>query len=255
MTRVLVTNDDGIDSPGLHRLALSLREAGLDVVVAAPAREASGSSAGITATEQDGRIVVEERSLPELPGVAAYAVAGTPGFITLIATRRAFGDPPDFVFSGINRGANTGNAVLHSGTVGAALTAAVSGVPAMAVSIDVPNGRTDDQLHWHTAGRVAARLLPLLTGLREVIVLNLNVPDLSEVRGLRRAEFGGFGQVQIGVADISAGFVRTTLAETGERPKPGTDMALLADGYATVTPLRPLQEAAIELPGLDGVRP
>lgn len=247
MTRVLVTNDDGIDSPGLHRLALSLHEAGLDVVVAAPVKEASGSSAGITATEQGGRILAEERTLPTLDGIPAYAVSGTPGFIALIGTRGAFGGRPDLLLSGINRGANCGNAVLHSGTVGAAFTAAISGVRAMAVSLDVPRGRTDAELHWQTAGRLAIEVLPLLEELPDKVVLNLNVPDREEVRGLRQALFGGFGQVQIGIAEISAGAVRTTLEETGEQSPPGTDLALLAEGYATLTPVRPLREADVEL--------
>jgi 5'-nucleotidase len=254
MTRVLVTNDDGIDAPGLHRLAISLQESGLDVVVAAPLREASGSSAGITATERGGRIVTEERSLPGLDGIPAYAVAGTPGFIALIATRGAFGDPPDLLMSGINRGANCGNAVLHSGTVGAALTAAVGGVPSMAVSLDVPQGRTDEKVHWQTAARLATHLLPLLDDLPDRVVLNLNVPDRPEVRGLRRAPFGGFGQVQIGLAEVSANWVRTTLEETGEQPEPGTDLDLLAQGYATLTPVRPLQEVDLVLP-LDAYQP
>jgi len=246
-TRALVTNDDGIDSPGLHQLALSVQEAGLDVVIAAPRREASGSSAGITATKEGGRILTDERRLPGLDGIPAYAVAASPGFIALIATRGAFGDPPDLLLSGINRGANCGNAVLHSGTVGAAFTAAIGGVRAMAVSLDVPRGRTDEQLHWRSAGRLAAQLLPLLEDLPETVVLNLNVPDLDEVRGVRQAPFGGFGQVQIGLAEISAGAVRTTLEDTGQPPKPGTDLDLLAQGYATLTPVRPLQEADVRL--------
>jgi 5'-nucleotidase len=91
--------------------------------VAALLPDSSGMSAALTATQADGRIVVEERSLPGLTGVPAYGVAAAPGFIVLIATRGAFGAAPDVVLSGINRGVNTGYAVLHSGTVGAAMTA------------------------------------------------------------------------------------------------------------------------------------
>ncbi|MCP2322526.1 5'-nucleotidase [Hamadaea flava] len=247
MTRVVVTNDDGIDAPGLHQLAASLHAAGLDVVVAAPTRERSGSSAGITATEEGGRIVAEERDLPGLPDVCAYAVAATPGFIAMIATRGAFGDPPDLLVSGINRGANCGNAVLHSGTVGAAFTAAIGGIRAMAVSLDVPHGKVDGELHWSTAGRLAVELLPLLDQVPGSVVLNLNVPDAPEIAGVRQAPFGGFGQVQIGLAEITAGAVWTTLEETAELPKVGTDLDLLAQGYATITPVRPLQEAPIKL--------
>ncbi|WP_155370080.1 5'/3'-nucleotidase SurE [Catellatospora vulcania] len=256
MTRVLVTNDDGIEAPGLHRLALAAAKAGYDVVVAAPARDSSGASAAISAVAQDGRVVVEERKLPGLDGVPAYAVTGTPALAALIATRGAFGDPPDVVLSGINRGANAGPAVLHSGTVGAALTGATYGCKGLAVSLNLADGDlTDDDRYWDTAALYAVALLSLLDGLPKETVLNLNVPDLpaDQVRGLCRARFGRFGQVQMRIAERGSGFVRTALEDTGARLEPGTDMALLADGYATVTPLQPLGEAAVDLPDLSGV--
>ncbi|UYO97695.1 5'/3'-nucleotidase SurE [Microbacterium sp. M28] len=122
MTRVLVTNDDGIDAPGLHALAAAAVSAGFDVVVAAPAKQSSGSSASILAEEADGRIRIGRRELDGLDGIPAHAVHGGPGLIALIAARGAFGDPADLVLSGVNHGANVGRAILHSGTVGAALT-------------------------------------------------------------------------------------------------------------------------------------
>ena len=119
--RTLVVNDDGVHAPGIRHLAEVAREAGLDVVVAAPLRESSGSSAALTASQVDGRIVVERQSFEGLDGVPVYGVDAAPGFIALIASRGAFGPPPALVVSGINRGLNTGHAVLHSGTVGAAV--------------------------------------------------------------------------------------------------------------------------------------
>src|SRR4029453_10645292 len=116
----LITNDDGIDSPGLRQLALSAKESGLDVIVAAPVRESSGSSASIMGLAEDQRVVIEKRSLSGLDGDPVFAVVGSPGLIALLATRGAFGDTPDLVLSGINLGANAGYAVVHSGTVGAA---------------------------------------------------------------------------------------------------------------------------------------
>ena len=91
---VLITNDDGIDSPGLHALAAGALEAGLNVTIAAPVTEASGSSASITAREDEGRIRVEQRTLEGLESVRAFAVHGTPGFISMIATHGAFGERP-----------------------------------------------------------------------------------------------------------------------------------------------------------------
>jgi 5'-nucleotidase len=141
--KVLVTNDDGVASPGLHALARALVDDGFDVIVVAPDREMSGSAAAIGQVHIEEGIDAERVDLPRLDGVPAYAVAGPPGLCVLTARLGGFGDPPDLVVSGINPGCNTGRAVLHSGTVGAALTAANFGCRGLAVSIDVST------LHLH----------------------------------------------------------------------------------------------------------
>lgn len=89
--RVLVTNDDGIDSAGLQVLASVAAEAGLDVVVAAPHEERSGSSASLVATRADGRLQLREERLPGLDHVRAFAVEATPAYITWAGVRGAFG--------------------------------------------------------------------------------------------------------------------------------------------------------------------
>ncbi|MGK5519358.1 5'/3'-nucleotidase SurE [Micromonospora sp. URMC 107] len=268
--RVLVTNDDGIAAPGIQALARAAADRGLDVVVAAPLEEASGTSAAMTAVERDGHVVVHEHPLSELPGVPAFAVGGSPGFIALIAVHGAFGPPPTVVLSGINRGANAGRAVLHSGTVGAAFTAAANGCRAMAVSLDVLSAGEataasggaavaaaarvrDAERHWSTAARVALDLLPRLTAGPVESVLNVNAPDLphNRLRGVRRGTLASFGQVQMTVAEAGHGFVRTSLEEPGQAVQPGTDLALLADGYASVTAIRAVTEVAdVDLSGL-----
>lgn len=247
MTIALITNDDGIDAPGLRHLALVAREEGLDIVVAAPIREASGSSAAVTAVVQDRRILSEGRQLPGLDGVPAYAVAAAPGYIVLLALRGAFGDPPDLVLSGINIGGNTGRAIIHSGTVGAAMTGAINGRRAMAVSLDVRSGSGPH--NWETAASLVPKLLPLLDTLPESTVLNVNVPDLpvGELRGVKQATLGGFGEVQMTVAERGTGYVRTAIEETKPEHRPGTDMALLGEGYAAVTPVTTMTEAHIAL--------
>ncbi|HYN97678.1 MAG TPA: 5'/3'-nucleotidase SurE [Pilimelia sp.] len=259
---VLITNDDGIDAPGINALARAAVAAGHDVVVAAPLTEASGMSAALSATERDGRVLVERRTLPGLPGVPAYGVAGTPAFIALLATRGGFGPTPEVVLSGINRGANAGHAVLHSGTVGAALTAAAQGCRALAVSLDVLTATAatagsggaaiaavdlvdDGTRHWDTAAALALGLLPALRRAPAGTVVNVNVPDApaDRVRGLARAALAGFGQVELTVAEVGEGYLRTALAEQSSVLVPGTDLALLAGGYATVTPLRGIAAA------------
>jgi 5'/3'-nucleotidase len=138
--RALVTNDDGVDSDGVRTLAAVVRDAGLETVVVAPGWDSSGASASLTSVLRDGRSMISERPDVGPDGVRTFAVEGSPAFIVRTAATGAFGAPPDVVVSGINGGLNTGHAVLHSGTVGAALTAATFGLPAMAVSIDVRGG-------------------------------------------------------------------------------------------------------------------
>ncbi|TMC46785.1 MAG: 5'/3'-nucleotidase SurE [Chloroflexi bacterium] len=246
--RALITNDDGIESEGLRQLARMVRDAGLEVVVAAPRDESSGSSASLTAVQADGRVLVEERMLGhELAGVPAYAVAATPGFIALIASRGAFGRCPDVVLSGINRGANTGHAILHSGTVGASLTARLQGCRALAVSLDAsaPN-------NWETAAEVARDALGHLLASDAPLVLNVNVPDLPvrALRGLRRARLSSFGAVQTTITEVAHGYVRVAVADLDAEREPGTDATMLAAGFATVTALEPICERHAELPGI-----
>ncbi|MEV4756384.1 5'/3'-nucleotidase SurE [Micromonospora sp. NPDC049559] len=259
-TRVLITNDDGIAAPGIRTLARAAVEQGLDVVVAAPNTDASGTSAAMTAVERDGRVLVEEHDIGELPGVPSYGVSGSPGFIALIAIHGAFGPPPALVLSGINRGANVGRAVLHSGTAGAAFTAAANGCRAMAVSLDVLSideattgsggaavesaSIADEARHWETAARVAMDLLPRLAEAPEECILNVNTPDIpyERLRGVQRASLASFGQVQMTVAEVGRGFIRTALEESGKEVEPGTDVAWLAEGYASVTTIRAITE-------------
>jgi 5'-nucleotidase len=248
--RCLVTNDDGIGSEGLRALALVALDAGLEVVVAGPLQDVSGASASITAVEEGGRFVVERRTLTGLEACNVFGVGGLPAFIALTGARGAFGSPPDIVLSGINNGPNTGHAVLHSGTVGAALTGSTHGCRAMAVSI--APGR---QPHWETAAEVARRVLPWLMEAPAGTVLNVNAPNipLAELRGFKRAGLASFGAVQTNVVERSEGYVKVSLSEIEADDEPGTDATLLRDGYATVTPLRAVCEAVeVELPEFAG---
>jgi 5'-nucleotidase len=231
-------------------------EAGFEVVVAAPMEECSGASASITAVEQDGRFVVEPRTVPGLEEAAAVlAVGGLPAFIALTGMRGAFGPRPDVVLSGINNGPNTGYAILHSGTAGAALTASTFGARAMAVSLNVrmrsPSGAgvvpsAAAPPHWETAAEAARRALPALLASDPGTVLNVNAPNVppAEVRGFERARLARFGAVQTNISERGEGFFKVALAEIEAEYEPGTDAALLAAGYATITPLQAVCEAS-----------
>ncbi|TVT19074.1 5'/3'-nucleotidase SurE [Amycolatopsis acidiphila] len=240
---MLVTNDDGIDSPGLHALARCARDRGWHTVVAAPVAEASGTSAGLTAATDNREIVVEPRTLPGLPGVDAHAVASHPGLIALIGSHEAFGVRPGVLLSGVNRGANVGRAILHSGTVGAALTAGINGVRALAVSLDVGLGGNAAP-HWDSATEIVAGLLPALAAMEAGTVLNLNVPDrpCGELRPLNWARLASFGQAQSRVRRVRDGVLELTTVEVDGELEPGTDAALLAAGHPTLTALRSVGE-------------
>jgi 5'-nucleotidase len=249
--RVLITNDDGIESLGLRVLAEAALAEGLDVVVAAPSWDASGSAASLTAVEEEGRFLVDERTIPGMPDVPAYAVEAAPAFIVRAGIHGAYGPQPDVVLSGINLGVNTGHAVIHSGTVGAALTAATYGLRALAVSLAV-----DRSLHWDTAGELTRRVLPWLLTASPGTVLNLNVParPAEEVRGLRRAALSRTGTVQANVTELDGGYVRLAYTPVEEEAEPGTDAALLAEGYASLTPLLgPCEARAVDMSDLDSV--
>ncbi|NLG21423.1 MAG: 5'/3'-nucleotidase SurE [Actinomycetales bacterium] len=235
--RVLVTNDDGIDSPGLAVLANVAHAAGHDVVVAAPSHQYSGASASLIGHEVDGRLELTAGAPPGLVhGVPAHGVRAAPALITFAAGYGAFGHRPDVVLSGVNLGANTGHATLHSGTVGAALSAATQGIPALAASI-----ASADPEHWATAEEVCRVAFDwVVEHCPEGRVLNINVPDVptARLRGLRVATLAEFGAVQAAVKERGEGWVQMTYEEVDVEHEPGTDAYLLEHGWATASLLR-----------------
>ena len=242
--RALITNDDGIASEGLTVLARAAVEAGLEVVVAAPLRESSGTGASLTATEDDDGILVERRELAGLDGVDSYAVAAHPAFIALAAADGAFGPAPEVVLSGVNLGANLGRAILHSGTVGAALTGALHDARAMAVSLAVGlDPRQPPQ--WDSASLVLRVVLPLLRGCAPGSALNVNVPDRApgELGGLRSVRLARFGTVQSRIEQLDGGGLRRVPTEVESSLEPGSDAAVLAAGHVTVSVVQPVTDA------------
>ncbi|MCK0113420.1 5'/3'-nucleotidase SurE [Ornithinimicrobium sp. F0845] len=246
--RVLVTNDDGIDSPGLTVLANVAHAAGHDVLVAAPSHQYSGASASLIGHEVDGRLELTDGAPPGLvEGVPAHGVRAAPALITFAAGYGAFGERPDLVLSGVNLGANTGHATLHSGTVGAALSAATQSIPALAVSI-----ASADPAHWATAEEVCRVAFDwMVEHAPEGRVLNVNVPDvpMERLRGLRVARLAQFGAVQAAVKERGEGWVHMSYEEIDVEHEPGTDAYLLEHGWATASLLRtPIHDVAEPAP-------
>ena len=237
--RVIVTNDDGIDSPGLRALASVLSE-DFDVIVAAPADDMSGSGTGIGRFEMDQGVDMSPVSIDEAP--TAFAIDGPPGLAVTAAALGAFGPKPDMVVSGINAGINTGHSIIHSGTVGAALTAHTFNMKGLAVSLD-----QSDQWHWDTAARYAlgpARWLCQRVGAPHI--LNVNVPGVpaDDVVGVHWADLDEFGYIRVASHDVDGDRLQFVVGPSEHRSDPGTDTVLCSEGYVTVTPLRTVEPAA-----------
>lgn len=236
---VLVTNDDGVESPGIRALARAILDAGHRVTVAAPSRDWSGAGASIGPIHVDGVIPVADHRWPGFDGVPVHALDRPPATAVWAACLGAFGDVPDVVASGINPGANTGHLTLHSGTVGAALTGAAFGVPGVACSLE---WSTDGTYQWSTAAHFAPAALEWAHAAGEdgmPAVLNMNVPNrpLDEVLGVREAHLARYGEVWVNTADRRGGDLRLTFDGGGREPDPDSDVALIGAGFVALTPL------------------
>ena len=239
--QVLVTNDDGIDAPGIGPLARAVVAAGHDVVVAAPLDDRSGSSAALGRLHVDDTIVLEERRLDGLDGIACFGVEGPPALCVMAARLGGLGPVPDLVVSGINPGPNTGRSVLHSGTVGAALTGANFGISGLAVSMGV-----GEAYCWETAAALATGALAWLLDQPAKTVVNLNVPnlELADVRGVRSARLAPFGTVRAALVEAQGGTgLQMELRAHDEQLPPDSDTSLVNAGYATVTLLHGITAA------------
>jgi 5'-nucleotidase len=197
MPRIMVTNDDGVDSVGLHVLARAMRPHG-EVFVVAPDNEYSGAGAALGALH----VMHPEVRRAAVSGLdEAWSVTGPPGFCAMLARLGVFGHV-DMIVSGINPGANVGRAVYHSGTVGAALTARNGGISGVAVSQAVTGygveGQGWDEMiadqQWEAAGHVGSAVAGavLAADPREPVVVNVNVPNLpvDQIKGWRHAAIG-----------------------------------------------------------------
>jgi len=278
--RVLVTNDDGVDAPGLAALTRALvgwADAATasggpphQIVVVAPSSNFSGAGAAVGSVTDGTRIAYRRARVVGAEEVDAYGLDASPALSVIVGALGAVGPKPDLVLSGINHGVNVGRSVLHSGTVGAALTASQLGISALAVSLR--SGATPDP--WESAADLAVALIPVLAAAPARTVLNLNVPSLPrhEIRGLRWARVSGAGLIKAAsdagnwetpnlpemegpaaaegarailegepaeegeiLLSVGSPFPRTEQAEGSD---PHEDATLVAQGYAALTALR-----------------
>ena len=235
---ILVTNDDGVQAPGLLALANEMRKLGR-VTVLAPDRNWSVSGHVKT---MDRPLRVRETTLAD--GSAAFTSDGAPSDCVALALLGLIEETIDIVVSGINPNANIGHDVTYSGTVTAAMEAVISGVRGIAVSLNSPEG-FKGQLDYSTAAIVARNVVDkvMSDGLPEGVVLNVNIPYLKE------SELKGTMITRQGLR-----VYRDALDERidprgkpyywigGEAPtgvdEPGTDFGALTQGYVSITPLQ-----------------
>lgn len=227
--RILLSNDDGVHSPGLIALFEGLKGLG-ELEVVAPDRDHSGASNALTLNRP---LTVEEH-----PN-GFRSVDGTPTDCVHLAVNGLFREPFDRVVSGINTHANLGDDIIYSGTVAAATEGRHLGLPAIAVSL-VNDGR----FHYETAARVVRMLLenerPLVMGPRSI--LNVNVPDLpwEELAGIRVTRLGHRKRAEGAVPmTCPRGKERYWIGAAGEGGDagPGTDFHAVREGYVSVTPV------------------
>ncbi|MFO8058730.1 MAG: 5'/3'-nucleotidase SurE [bacterium] len=231
--RVLLTNDDGIDAPGLLELERAFSGAGFEVLVVAPDEERSGASHSLS---------LRHMLRVYHCGNGRCALSGTPVDCVHIAVNHIFRDnPPHVVVSGINRGANLGCDINYSGTAAGAREAAMLGFPAFAVSLDT----TREEPDFREAANYALRMAELVQKdeLSSRTFLNVNVPDLpaEQIKGMRVTTQGirRYDNI-IHVQEDSSGNQTYRLggAIMGGEDIPGSDIVAVEQGYVSVTPIR-----------------
>ena len=245
--RIVLTNDDGIEAPGLLAARRALEGVG-DVITVAPDQNRSGVGRSISF----GRSLhVEEREMAD--GTIGYACTGTPVDCVRLVALGLMDFEPDIVVSGINHGENLGDDITYSGTVAGAMEGIVIGVPGIAVSlsIDRPWHETveeevplhDAGLHFEPAAEFTARLVKIaLKGLPEGRILNVNAPNLprERLRGARITRLGRrFYNDELVEVKEEGGRVGYDIYNNppGHHEEEGTDFAALENDEISVTPV------------------
>src|SRR5271169_5877236 len=253
--RILLTNDDGIGAPGLAVMARHVARwiadaapgEARDALIVAPHVNHSGMSSAVGDVFEHPSVAYRRHRIAGAESIATYALEAPPALCAILGALGSFEVTPDLVISGINAGANVGRSVLHSGTVGAVLTAAQLGLSGMAVSV-----QWGDEVHFETAGAVAVEVLDHLLAAPSRTLLNLNVPNLpgAQLRGVRRGRISSAGIVKSagpraggeplgeeGDLPLRLGAATPSLGDVSDEAA-DDDGALLAAGYASLTPLR-----------------
>jgi len=236
---ILVTNDDGIQSPGIWALAKELSKVG-NVLLVAPDKQQSGVGTSVSFT-RDSVTVNEVPS--EIPGVKAFSISGTPSDCVILGIKRITQVHIDLLVSGINLGPNVGNDIPYSGTVMATLAGYFRKIPSMAVSLAFKD-RTEEH-RFDIAARFAATLAESIKSgsVNTDAILNVNVPNLpaEKIKGIMATRAAGFGYVRLG-QETGKGKVAAYETTIGKPEKASleenTDVWAIDAGYISITPVR-----------------
>ena len=233
-TRILLTNDDGINAPGMKVLQRIAHRLSNDVWVVAPEGEHSGASHSLTLTAP-----LRLRKI----SAKKFAVEGTPTDCVMMAMNQVMADnPPDLLLSGVNRGANMGEDVTYSGTIAAAMEGTLVGVPSIALSQSFANRKV---MHWPTAEQHASDIICRLVaiGWSRDVLMNVNFPDClpGDVKGVEVARQGrrDFSALNIEqrIDARERPYYWIGFRPIQGQPEEGTDIRATEEGRIAITPL------------------
>ena len=230
MANILVTNDDGVRSPGIRELARAVARLG-GVTIVAPHLEASAIGHALTLR----RPLRVEQLEPDV-----YEVDGTPTDCVNVAIAQILASPPDLVLSGINKGYNLGDDVTYSGTVAGAMEGALLGIPSIAVSLERSSGEYDFRPAAAGAAQVAERLLAG-SALPGRTFLNINVPS-GRPKGIRITVQARRNHVTVVNRRIDPRGQPYYWIEEGQNdwePHDRSDYKAVREGFMSLTPLQP----------------
>ncbi len=235
--RILLTNDDGIHAPGLDVLEAIARQFSDDIWICAPSEEQSGAGHSLTLNRPVRLRQHDERR---------WSVSGTPTDAVTLALKQVLPAPPDLVLSGVNRGANLGDDVTYSGTVSAAIEAALAGIRAIALSQVYSQEGMGDTVPFDAAAawgqRVIAPLLDAPFAPRTLVNVNFPALPAAAVNGIRvvRQGFHDYARGSVIEGTDPRGYKYYWFGLHGMEHTPGhdSDLEAIADGYVSVTPLQ-----------------
>jgi 5'-nucleotidase len=227
MRHILLTNDDGYQAEGLRALAAAL-EGFARVSIVAPSREQSGAAQSLTLRQPIVCHAIAERQ---------WAVDGTPADCVIVAVHKLLAEKPDLLISGINHGANLGENVYYSGTVGAAREGALHHIPSMAMSLCSKHAK----VNFERAARVARSTAELILqeGLPDQVMLNVNVPEpwKGGVKFTRQSKKITRNQLSEGKDPRGRSYFWLFEQKIDRNVEPDTDYAAIFSGAVSITPL------------------